>query len=843
MVKKNFSDEEWNLFTDELKGVLTYINDVLSYEHPTLTINENYFLLAIFQDKECLAYKIIDALLSSTAFNIIHDAYKNLVKKTELTIIKPNRVILFDETFKNLIKDSFVEMKNIGDERLSSIHVILSLINPDKNYLNIQKIMKSAGLGYNLLITKINSLKENINDKLNNEGDVIDSEKILQNNKQNVKNKKYNFELVDEGKVISSHYLNTYCHNLNKKAKDGLVDIVIGREEEIDRIAKIFNRRKKNNPVLVGDKGSGKTCICEYLAWLIVNNNAPYSLRNNIILKLDIPSIIAGTTYRGMFEERIRGVFEELKKNKDCILFIDDIHNYSSKNDSESNTDITPFVKEYIDAYNIKVLTTCTKKGYHKKFDKDQSFANKFQRIDISTLDDEKIKNILMDIKGVYEDFHSIKINENIIDISIDLCKKYVTDREMPDSIIDLIDELGASVSNKYKETEEVVKLKKELFELGVNKKELIKSENFDEIDGIIEKQEQIKKQIKKIEKKSNYEIVEITDNHVFDILSKKTGVPIQNLSNEIKKDLSTLNERLKKIIIGQDEGIDTVCKTIKRKKLGLHNGRSTAILIQGKSGCGKTLLAKKLAEELFGSENALVRFDMSEYSDKTAVNKLIGSNAGYVGYEEGGLLTETIKNKKHCILLLDEIEKADKEIFNLFLQVFDEGFLTDNTGQKVDFKNVIIILTSNVGVKAASENKKIIGFNNSETDENKKSEEILKKELKKTFAPEFINRLDSIIYFNTLTKENLKEIVKIELNKSVKRFKDIGYEVTYSDNVIDIIMENIKEEEEDYGARPIIRTIQNEFEDIITDTILDGFESNKIETFVDEDKIKIKKV
>ncbi len=284
------------------------------------------------------------------------------------------------------------------------------------------------------------------------------------------------------------------------------------------------------------------------------------------------------------------------------------------------------------------------------------------------------------------------------------------------------------------------------------------------------------------------------------------------------------------------------MCKTIKRKKLGLHNGRSTAILIQGKSGCGKTLLAKKLAEELFGSENALVRFDMSEYSDKTAVNKLIGSNAGYVGYEEGGLLTETIKNKKHCILLLDEIEKADKEIFNLFLQVFDEGFLTDNTGQKVDFKNVIIILTSNVGVKAASENKKIIGFNNSETDENKKSEEILKKELKKTFAPEFINRLDGIIYFNTLTKENLKEIVKIELNKSVKRFKDIGYEVTYSDNVIDIIMENIKEEEEDYGARPIIRAIQNEFEDIITDTILDGFESNKIETFVDEDKIKIKK-
>lgn len=371
---------------------------------------------------------------------------------------------------------------------------------------------------------------------------------------------------------------------------------------------------------------------------------------------------------------------------------------------------------------------------------------------------------------------------------------------------------------------------------LGQSKKDAIKNENFTEVDEITEKETKKQQQLKDKEKKNKHDIVNITDKMVFEIISERTGVPIQNLSDEGKKDLSAINERLKKVIIGQDEAIDKVCKAIKRKKLGLHNGKGTAFLLQGKTGVGKTLLAKKLAEELFGSETAMVRFDMSEYADKTGINKLIGSNPGYVGYEEGGLLTEAIKNKKHCILLLDEIEKADDEIFNIFLQVFDEGFLTDNTGQKVDFRNVIILLTSNIGAKAASEAPRSIGFGvkQNETD---KTNAVLDKELKRRFAPEFLNRLDSIIYFNPLTEDSLKEIVKLELNKSVKRFKDIGYVLHYNDTVIDHIMETIKNDS-DYGARPVIRAIQDEVEDVVTDAILDGVCSNEISISFEEEKV-----
>ena len=409
----------------------------------------------------------------------------------------------------------------------------------------------------------------------------------------------------------------------------------------------------------------------------------------------------------------------------------------------------------------------------------------------------------------------------------------------MPDSVIDLIDEVGACVSKKYLEPNEIKELKEELICLEKSKKDAIKNENFDEVDNISELETKKKNQIKEFEKKQKHDVVNITDKMIFETISEKTGIPIQNLSDENKKDLSKINDRLKEYVIGQDEAIDKICKTIKRKKLGLHNGRSTAILCQGKSGVGKTYLAKKLAEELFGSESAMIRFDMSEYSDKTSVNKLIGSNAGYVGYEEGGLLTEAIKNKKHCILLLDEIEKADNEIYNIFLQVFDEGFLTDNTGQKVDFRNVIILLTSNIGAKEASINGKSIGFGQNKENDKEKTNSILDKELKKKFAPEFLNRLDAIIYFNSLDEDNLKKIIKLEIDKSVKRFKDIGFDISYNESAIEHILKEIGEES-DYGARPIIRAVQNEIEDPLTDIILENECNEKMSISFDDDNIII---
>lgn len=840
MSNKNFNDEQWGIFTEELRNIITYIENVLTFEHPVLSINENYFLLAIFEDKNCLAYKIIDALLSSTAINLIHDAYFRMITKGQLSVLKPNRVIPFDSKFIDLVNESIEEMKKLGDEKLSTIHIVLSLINPEKNHENTQKVMKSAGINYQLLTGKLVSLKGETSEIIEEEikSETIETHKIKQNNFNLTGYRNVDYDTFTP-KSINGQYLSSYCHNLNKKAKEGKIDPVIGRDKEIQRICNVFNRRRKNNVVIVGDKGSGKTAICETLAWLVVNDKAPYSLRDKTIMKLDISSMMAGTTYRGMFEERAKGIFTELQKNPNCILFIDDFHTHSQKRDLDSSTDITPYLKEAIDNNSVNVITTCTPKGFHKKFDYDQSLNSKFQRINLETLSEEEIKKIIMEVKKSYEKYHSIKISEDIVDLSISLCKRYVTDKDMPDSVIDLIDEVGACVSKKYLEPNEIKELKEELISLEKSKKDAIKNENFDEVDNISELETKKKNQIKEFEKKQKHDVVNITDKMIFETISEKTGIPIQNLSDENKKDLSKINDRLKEYVIGQDEAIDKICKTIKRKKLGLHNGRSTAILCQGKSGVGKTYLAKKLAEELFGSESAMIRFDMSEYSDKTSVNKLIGSNAGYVGYEEGGLLTEAIKNKKHCILLLDEIEKADNEIYNIFLQVFDEGFLTDNTGQKVDFRNVIILLTSNIGAKEASINGKSIGFGQNKENDKEKTNSILDKELKKKFAPEFLNRLDAIIYFNSLDEDNLKKIIKLEIDKSVKRFKDIGFDISYNESAIEHILKEIGEES-DYGARPIIRAVQNEIEDPLTDIILENECNEKMSISFDDDNIII---
>ena len=841
MADKSFNEEQWEVFTDELRGVLDFIEKTLTYEHPVLAINENYFLLAIFQKRDCLAYQIIDAILSSTAFNLIHDAYYRIVTKGQLSAIKPNRKIPFDDKFKELINEGIEEMKKMQDERLSTIHIVMALINTDREHSSVQKIMKGAGLNYQLLSSRVSSLKD--------ENGASTVEEIKEDNKEEKENKKKTskpysigieraFDLQGFGvKQVNGHFLKTYCHDLNKRAKEGKIDPVIGRDKEIERIVQVFNRRRKNNIVVVGDKGSGKTAICESLAWLIANDKAPYSLQDKTILKLDIPAMIAGTTYRGMFEERAKGLFAELQKNPKTILFIDDFHLHTAKRDMESTTDITPYLSEVLGDGSVNIITTCTPKGYHKKFDSDQSLANKFQRIDLDILSDNEIKNILMSVKKTYEEYHSISLSEEIIDLCILLCKKYVTDRDMPDSVIDLIDELGASKSEKYKESTCIKELKDELNAIVISKQDAIKKEDFDTVDSLSEKETKKLKQIKDKEKKQKVDTVVITNNMVFETISNWTGIPIQNLSEDGKKDLLTMSERLKKVIIGQDEAIDEICTAIKRKKLGLHNNKGTAYFLKGATGVGKSFLAKKLAEELFGTESALIRFDMSEYSDKTGVNKLIGSNAGYVGYEEGGLLTEAIKNKKHCILLLDEIEKAHDDIFNIFLQVFDNGMLTDNTGQKVDFRNVIILLTSNVGARKANELGGLIGFG-IDKDDKSKANAILDKELKKRFSPEFLNRLDGIINFNALTDDNIKTIIGLEMDKSVKRFKDIGYELSYNkEEVIDFIYDKMKDEK-DYGARPIIRKIQNEIEGPVTDVLLENNTKQNVTIKIDDKKI-----
>ena len=729
--------------------------------------------------------------------------------------------------------------------------MVLAILSDENDDVKTKKVFKAAGLNYFIISNKLLDEKttETPEEEKAKTEDVVE-EKDVKKVKTD-KNGRINNQ--DEDKATfgwgglgifndskpkgSIHYINEYCINLNKKANSGELEPIVGRDKEVKEIIRVLGRRKKNNAILVGEEGVGKTAICEHLACLIENNDVPRFLLKKQIIALDMMSMIAGTQWRGMLEERIKGLIKELEENSNYILFIDDIESIFSGKKSSSDVDVATVFGNAFASGKIQSIATTTFKGFKKTFDDSPTLANKFNKIIIDAPTKTEAVTMLCNAKKQYEKYHSVKFGNDIIKLCVDLAHKYITDKNLPDSAIDIIDEVGASISSMVNEPENIQELKSLLKGIKKEIKQAIKEDNQQKIEELTEKEHKTKLELIEAEKQIQKDIAnrpEITEDMVYQVVSEQTDIPLTKLTADDKRSLISINDILKQSIIGQDEAIDVVSKVIKRNRVGITNGRTMAnLFLIGQSGCGKTLLAKKLAQEIFGDEKYLVRFDMSEYSDKSSVSKLIGSSPGLVGYENGGLLTEAIKHKKHCVLLLDEIEKADPDVYNIFLQLFDEGHLTDNTGQRIDFKNVIIIMTSNIGVRNANDFGVGIGFN-SNIDKNRKN--ILKKELKKQFPPEFLNRIDDIVYFNNLTNDDLKSIIDLELKKLNKRIKEIGYTVTYDKSVIDYLFDLIKTEK-DYGARPVIRTIQDEIENVITDLILenDYLEHTFVADIIDE--------
>lgn len=633
--------------------------------------------------------------------------------------------------------------------------------------------------------------------------------------------------------------LDGFAVDLNEKAKQGKIDPVIGRNDEINRVIQILSRRNKNNPVLIGEPGVGKTAIAEGLAQRIVNNDVPEILKNCHIISLNMSSVVAGTKYRGEFEERLKKVIDEVKKHKDWILFVDELHTLVGAGSSEGSMDAANIMKPALARGELRCIGATTLKEYKKYIEKDAALERRFQPVKVGEPTPKDTLEILKGLRDRYEAFHKAKITDEALKAAVDLSGRYITDRFQPDKAIDVIDEAAAKVRMEASSTPEGLKKKEEELE-SVNKEKeaAVSAQDFEKAAIYRDQAKKLQTEIdalKKDWKGGDHDHLTVTEEDVAEVVSKWTGVPVQNLKKSDSERLLHLEDELHKRVIGQDEAVHAVATAIRRARAGMKDPKRPigSFLFLGTTGVGKTELARALAECMFGSEKNMIRFDMSEYMEKHEVSRLVGAPPGYVGYEEGGQLTDAVRRNPYSVILFDEVEKAHMDFFNILLQVLDDGRLTDGQGRTVDFTNCVIIMTSNLGSNFLKGHMgKKLGFSSGEKEEKEESFEDIRKmimdEVKRTFRPEFINRIDEIIVFHPLTPENLSEIVDLMLKKVAGKLERFHVTLDVSDEAKKVIIADGTDVE--YGARPLKRTIQKEMEDPISELILqDGLKDKKV--------------
>jgi ATP-dependent Clp protease ATP-binding subunit ClpC len=638
-------------------------------------------------------------------------------------------------------------------------------------------------------------------------------------------------EKQNEKKMVSKDsptpVLDNFSRDLIKLAEQGKIDPVIGREKEILRIAQILSRRKKNNPIILGGAGSGKTSIVEGLAILISQGNCPRNLLDKRILSLDMTSIVAGTKYRGQFEERMKVIIEELQANPNTIIFIDEIHTIVGAGNASGSLDASNIFKPALARGEIQCIGATTLDEYRKNFEKDGALERRFQKVVIDGSSKRETFEILIQSKSKYEDYHKVNYTDEVLTSCVELADRYITDREFPDKAFDILDEVGARCQVDVKIPDIIEDLKNSANEIKKEKFEVVKKQNFELAADLRDKEKKILNKLEEEKRKFEEDLLKnkksVPVDLVYEVVSSMTKIPVSKLTVDDTKSLVDLELTLNSSVIGQEEAVKKISKSIRRNRLGIRDPKKPigSFVFLGSTGVGKTHLAKQLAKEIFGSEDSLIRVDMSEYQEKISMSRLIGSSPGYVGYEEGGQLTEQVKNKPYSLILFDEIEKAHKDIFSLLLQILDEGHITDSLGRKINFKNCLIIMTSNLGVKKLQDFGTGIGFNpsNNEYIREEIKRDILNNELKKFFAPEFLNRIDDVIVFNSLNDRDIKKIVKIEIEKLKNRLNELNYNISYDETLIDLISKAGFDEM--YGARPLKRAIQDKVEDLISEEIL----------------------
>jgi ATP-dependent Clp protease ATP-binding subunit ClpC len=778
-----------------------------------IKIKPEHIILSMMIDNENECVRAL-SIMGIDTYDL-YDKVSEFARKTDLTprISTVNRKTLpFSDDMKLIIKNLDKHCEKLNDTIIDTTHLMLGIL---ENKLPITQILIEFGINYNGFLKTIKNMGkyEHKNNTFNQEES---EETDAFRNKAKMKDTKTKTPVLDN-----------FCRDVTKAVENGQIDPVVGREVEIERISQILSRRKKNNPVLIGEPGVGKTAIVEGLAQLIYDGNAPRTLTSKRIYSLDLGSIVAGTKYRGQFEERMKAILEECKANPEIVLFIDELHTIIGAGNASGSLDASNIFKPALARGEIQIIGATTLDEYRENIEKDGALTRRFQEVIVEEPTLEETKIILMNIKSNYETHHKVKYTEEAIDECVKLSARYIMDRAMPDKAIDVLDEAGSRTNVKVDKPENIKALELRKKEIEVEKRIVVKQQQYEEAAKLRDEEREINDNLEQAIFKWNEsldkDITIIGPEMISEIISMITKIPISKLTSQESKRLLNLDADLTGKVIGQDLAVSKVVKAIKRNRIGLKdvNKPVGSFIFLGQTGVGKTLLAKLLAEEVYGDAEALIRLDMSEYMEKFSVSKLVGPPPGYVGYEQGGQLTEKVRRKQHCVVLFDEIEKAHEDVFNMLLQLLDDGHLTDGLGRKVSFKNALIIMTSNVGAKEVNNFGKSMGF---ETANNKVSEEtkvrdIISKALKKKFKPEFLNRIDEPIVFNSLSREDIRKIINLEIKKLSNRLAEIHFQIDISDEAMDFLASEGYDDE--YGARPLNRAIQHYVEDLVADEIL----------------------
>ena len=815
-------------FSSRVKDVITYSKEeAIRLGHDF--IGTEHLLLGILRDGGGRAIKILNSLDIDLDF---------LRKKIEI-LSPPNPIINYEENLrKNLhltrqaeraLKTTFLEAKLFQGNSINTAHLLLCILRNENDPTT--KLLEKLNLSYDIVKDQFKEQISEIKDDLDEisssqtfDDDSEPEENPIEENPFNVKSSS------NKSKKSKTPVLDNFGRDLTHLANEGKLDPIIGRHKEIERVSQILSRRKKNNPLLIGEPGVGKSAIAEGLALRIVERKVSRLLYNKRVISLDLASVVAGTKYRGQFEERMKAVMNEIEKNKDIILFIDEIHTIVGAGGAMGSLDASNMFKPALARGEIQCIGATTLDEYRKYIEKDGALERRFQKIIVEPTSIGETIEILNDIKHKYEDHHNVKYTDDAIEACVKLSDRYINDRNLPDKAIDAMDEAGSRVHITNMDVpQEIVDLEKKLESVRNKKNTVVKNQKYEEAARLRDDEKKIEKELLNQqtmwdnELKKKREIV--SEDNIIEVVSLISGVPLRKIDQTENIVEFNLEKSIKDKIIGQDSAVDAVVNAIQRNKTGLKDPNKPigSFIFLGQTGIGKTQLAKSLGEELFNNKDSLIRVDMSEYMEKFSVSRLIGAPPGYVGYEEGGQLSERVRRKPYSVVLLDEIEKAHPDVFNMLLQVLDDGYLTDSVGRKVDFKNTVIIMTSNIGTRKLKEFGTGVGFDTDykKKDENKLSSEVLKKSLGKKFSPEFLNRIDEIVVFNQLTTKEIEKIAKIEINNFVNRLKEIDYDIKIDNKVVKFISENGYDKE--FGARPIKRAIQKYLEDPLAKRIVNS--------------------